>query len=529
MGALPIDFSGQTKARECLLAWRAALPAGIIADETERQAASENCSGLEREVVALLKPRNEKEVIAIVSVANRFGVPLYSYSIGNNWGYGTRMPAVDGCALVDLSLMNRIVGFDGELGLVTVEPGVTQQQLYDYLASHNQPFCVPTTGAGPRGSLVGNALERGFGLTPDEDHFRAITSVRAVLADGTIYQSPFTEMGAPKAGVWKWGVGPYVDGLFAQGNLGIVTQLQIALVPQSEHLEIFSIALKKKSSLEALLAASKSLLTDLRGPLQGIKLLNEFQMRNSLGHAFETIPDAAANRWIGFGVYRCRKSMVGGMRREIRRNLSPHARILFMNESRLRVLTTLAVLTPGKLGVLLREKCHSAGYVLDVTRGVPRSDALQLVYAHVSPSMSPPRDPVADGVGVLWYAPVLPMKPSLVSKMMAHIQVVLKQYGYPPLLSFTSVTEKCSIGVIPIIYRRPEDAAAAYACYQELVRTGTALGCPPYRVNVASMDTLTGDPDSVYWNSVEKIKRALDPNDILSPGRYCRTNRKSLD
>jgi FAD/FMN-containing dehydrogenase len=49
---------------------------------------------------------------------------------------------------------------------------------------------------------------------------------------------------------------------------------------------------------------------------------------------------------------------------------------------------------------------------------------------------------------------------------------------------------------------------------------GNALGCPPYRINVEAMPQLTNRPGSVYWDTVAKIKAALDPNHILSPGRY---------
>lgn len=76
---------------------------------------------------------------------------------------GARFRYGDGCVTLDLSRMDRLLDIDAELGLVTLEPGVTQKQLFDYLSSRNLNFFVPTTGAGPTASLVGNALERGFG------------------------------------------------------------------------------------------------------------------------------------------------------------------------------------------------------------------------------------------------------------------------------------------------------------------------------------------------------------------------------
>ena len=37
-------------------------------------------------------------------------------------------------------------------------------------AKHGNLHMVPTTGAGPHASVLGNACERGYGITPDTDH-----------------------------------------------------------------------------------------------------------------------------------------------------------------------------------------------------------------------------------------------------------------------------------------------------------------------------------------------------------------------
>ena len=73
--------------------------------------------------------------------------------------------------------------------MVTVEPGVTQAKLSAYLDTHGYSFLVPVTGTGSNCSLLGNALERGYGVTPQTDHFGAVTDMEAVLADGSIYRT----------------------------------------------------------------------------------------------------------------------------------------------------------------------------------------------------------------------------------------------------------------------------------------------------------------------------------------------------
>jgi 4-cresol dehydrogenase (hydroxylating) len=108
-------------------------------------------------------------------------------------------------------------------------PGVTESQLREYLDDHAPGFMVPTTGAGPNCSLIGNALERGYGITPYADHFGAVTALEAVLPDGRLYRSALTELGAETLDqAFKWGLGPYLDGLFAQGSIGVVGPGRVA-------------------------------------------------------------------------------------------------------------------------------------------------------------------------------------------------------------------------------------------------------------------------------------------------------------
>ena len=59
--------------------------------------------------------------------------------------------------------------------------------------------------------------------------------MEVVLANGEVVR---TGMGAvPNAKSWqqnKWGCGPWVDGLFRQGNMGIVTKMGFYLMPRPE-------------------------------------------------------------------------------------------------------------------------------------------------------------------------------------------------------------------------------------------------------------------------------------------------------
>jgi UDP-N-acetylenolpyruvoylglucosamine reductase len=86
-----------------------------------------------QKIPLILRPQSRDQVCEVIRIANRNGVPIYPVSTGRNWGYGSRVPVVSGCALVDLSGLKRIVDFNESLGYVTVQPGVTQRDLYNFL------------------------------------------------------------------------------------------------------------------------------------------------------------------------------------------------------------------------------------------------------------------------------------------------------------------------------------------------------------------------------------------------------------
>jgi hypothetical protein len=56
-------------------------------------------------------------VVAVVKLANQHRLPLYPISTGRNWGYGSATPPTDGCLIVDLGGMDRVLELDAELGL----------------------------------------------------------------------------------------------------------------------------------------------------------------------------------------------------------------------------------------------------------------------------------------------------------------------------------------------------------------------------------------------------------------------------
>lgn len=183
---------------------------------------------------AAVAPESTEQVQAIVRIANDYRIPLWTIATGRNLGYGGSAPVYSGSVVVDLKRMNRVLEVNDKTHFAVVEPGVSYFDLYRYIQDNGYNVWIDPADPG-WGSPMGNALERGGGRTPMRDHWDSVCGLEVVLANGEVLR---TGMGAlPGSEVWhqyKYGFGPYVDGLFSQSNFGIVTRMGIWLMPAPE-------------------------------------------------------------------------------------------------------------------------------------------------------------------------------------------------------------------------------------------------------------------------------------------------------
>jgi (+)-pinoresinol hydroxylase len=183
---------------------------------------------------AAIAPEGVRQVQAAVRIANNFKIPIWTISTGKNLAYGGSSPALSGSVVLDLKRMNRIFDVNDKNHCALVEPGVSYFDLYRYIQENKLKVWIDPPGPG-WGSPIGNSLERGGGSTPMNDHFGSVCGMEVVLANGDLMR---TGMGAlPGAKTWqqyKYGFGPYIDGLFSQSNFGIVTKMGVWLMPEPE-------------------------------------------------------------------------------------------------------------------------------------------------------------------------------------------------------------------------------------------------------------------------------------------------------
>jgi 4-cresol dehydrogenase (hydroxylating) len=521
---------------DALRAWSAAIGGEhVSADDGTLLAASTATFATSQHVRAILRPGSLAEVQECVRIANRCRVPLYPISSGRNWGYGSRVPPQDG-VLLDLARLNRILEYSEELAYVTIEPGVTQRQLHEYLRQRGSRLWMDATGASPECSIVGNTLERGFGHTPMGDHCGAACGLQVVLPTGECIETGFSRFEGSTVGpLSRSGVGPSLDGLFAQSNFGIVTRMSVWLMPAPEAFSAFFFMCHGEDDLARVADALRPL--RLNGTLRSVVHIgNDYKVLAAGGgtpawHRAGQGPigaDAMAawrrsvgiGSWNGSGGLYGTKAQVREARRQVRRALAGKVdRLHFIDDRRLRLMERFAapfkLVTGWDLGATLDVLKPLYGLL----KGIPTDSALKSAYwrKHTVPRQT---NPDRDGCGLLWCSPVVPAVGSRLAEVTRLASDTLLDFGFEPQMSISLTTERSATCVISIGYDRATPGAdqRAHECYARLSRALLERGYPPYRLAVTAMSALEEAP--AYADLLRALKQAVDPAYVLAPGRY---------
>jgi glycolate oxidase len=176
-------------------------------------------------------PRTAEQVSEIVKLANRHRIPVVPRAGGTGLADGA-VP-LRGGIVVDIKLMNQIKELDLVDRTVTVGPGISMMKLNEELQRHGVFF--PDTPASYPCSLVGgrigtsgmSLLNARYGHTRD-----LVVSMQVVLPTGEIVE--VGDGGGRKLRKSSTGYNLKQLLLGHQGTLGIVTEATLELVPRAE-------------------------------------------------------------------------------------------------------------------------------------------------------------------------------------------------------------------------------------------------------------------------------------------------------
>ncbi len=492
----------------------------VVVNNQQLQEEMDNTFALPRDIAAIFYPSSTAEVLEIVRLAAQYHVGLYPVSRGMNIGYGDKMPVGQGQILVNLERMRQIREVNEELGYAIIEPGVTQQQLFDFIESHELPFWMDVTGAGVEASIIGNTLEGGFGHTRFGNHRAEISGLEVVLGTGELL-----ETGDFPA------LGPDLSGIFVQSNFGIVTAMKVKLLSVPEYYESFVVKIDRDELLEPLVAQINKLraqhvLTSLVHIANATRALVTTQTfpegfgadRVDCDQAVELMNRGALLKigyWSAVGSLSGSRRMVAAQRQQVQRSFKKIGSVKFFTDSKIRSLgkvLDLPLLARFKSVASLRDSIKSLKYIHDLGKGIPSNKALDNITWRVQDRKD---------LGLIWLSPVVSSSPAQVRRMMEIVTAEFADTAFEMPVTLTSVTEDKMVAIFSIIFdkNKKEDVAKAHSLYFSAIAKLQKNGIFMYRSSILGMKDV--DYPHVGKKSVfRELKNVLDPKGVIAPGRY---------
>ncbi|KAJ9500493.1 hypothetical protein H2202_004288 [Exophiala xenobiotica] len=466
-------------------------------------------------------PSSQEELRGVLSVANKHGIPVWTFSRGKNLGYGGPAPRLNGSLALDLHRMNKIIEVNDKFSYAVVEPGVTFTDLYQYCAKHKLRVwpSVPSLGWG---SVVGNTVDRGTGFTPTATHHQHICGLEVMLADGDVVRTgQFAISNSPSSHLSKFTFGPSIEGLFLQSNLAIVTKLGIWLHPQPQAYMSCAFDMPNFEDVETIVDIFGELRRDGLLP-STVYVSNIVEWLGMTGKRAELWPhEGPIPEWrlkelqkdLGFGYWNIKFGLYGA-KEVVKAHFNELKRIIG-KAAPASVHRLQGHIFSGENDELLEATSipdpHGGFFV-----GVPSLWSLPMVKYRL------PTDRVGIGAHAD-YSPIIPSSGKTVLEWVKTAKGVCEAQGFDLFCDFF-MHERHVIFVNMMVFDKtnPEHRRAVDTIFRNLYQEGRKRGFSKYRSHVNYMDLVADSydfNDHAYRRFVERLKDTLDPQGILSPGK----------
>lgn len=503
-----------------------------------------NVTGWQQPIEGRCFPASIGDVIKEVKQALNTHIAVYPVSKGLNWGYGSESPAQPNCRIIDLSRMNRILNADEiseDNPVALIEPGVTQGQLYDFVQAHCPGLTFNVTGSARDTSIIGNALDRGVGyFGPRKDD---LFGLEIVTGTGEVLRTGFRRLGdeSPLAHSHPFGLGPILDGLFFQGNFGIVTSACFRLRTRRPKEVALSLALREAEDLpefidvlarlkrEGLLISvthignlARTHATLSFGIARYLQQECGLNREDAVAEMQRAMDKLAPHEWTSLASVSGNAGQVRASIREIRKRMRSLARLMVITERRLNVAYAVThrlrfwpFARANAAAIAATRPLH--GLALGIPTDVPVQNLLWK-FAHPTGKAV---DLDESRCGLLYVCPALPLDGQLATEVIREMKKIATRYGHLLYITLNIETETSLVAVINLLFDRaiPAEGERAHACANALLEYIRSQGLEPYRARADMMPRIL-ETTPEYWNIIRKLKSAFDPANIIAPGRY---------
>ncbi|WP_238365825.1 FAD-binding oxidoreductase [Mesobacterium pallidum] len=411
---------------------------------------------------AVAFPRNTDEVAALLRICNEQDCPV----IG--WGAGSSLEghalALRGGVVVDFRHMNKVLEIRPEDMSVTVQPGLTREELNIALRDTGLFFPVDP---GANASLGGMAATRASGTTTVRYGTMRdnVMALEAVLADGRVIRTGSRAR--------KSAAGYDLTGLMvgSEGTLGLITELTLRLQGQPEAISAAVCAFDDIAG--AVAAVIDTIQMGL--PMARIEFLDAASVRAVNAYAGMTLPETPHLLLEFHGSPEGVKEQAALFGEVI----ADHGGKGFEWATRTEDRTALWTMRHNAYYAVLASRPGARGVVTDICVPISRlAEAVEAVSADIAESGLP--GPILGHVGDGNFHAILLIDPD-----------------------------------------SPADLETAKALSHRMVERaldlgGTATG--EHGVGMGKLDYMARE-HGAGWDVMGQLKAALDPNNILNPGK----------
>ena len=462
-----------------------------------------NPFGSRRMPLLAVMPQRVEELQEITRLCNREKAAIYVRSSGiNTMGVAN----YSGCVMLDLyPRMRTIHEIDEEERYALIEPGVTAGELYRETAKRG---LRPLTGQYPyTTSILSNYLDRPAVSEAFLHGEKFIRDLEVVLPDGEVIRTGLSAVKGCKP-IFYHGFGPGITELFegSRGIFGIITKASVMLYPLPEYVAWYAIAFR---DLDAAIAFSREVawratpnihfVLDAGFTYFGVGMMMRL-LRGTAGTMDDIEPEAEREfrrfipPWLGLLVYEGTENQVKAKVLDLKEMAGKHEGV------DLAGLDLLPQPFRGVVEAFGQEQISRPGWMEILAYGA----------AHC--------------IGLYWTVGEMSLKELYPRLLDLAERYRLPHHGFlfgakgMGLLSPGAAYQY----LVGYDSSNPEEVDRVHAWYLELTREFHRAGhCPP------RLFFPPGDPVVDYWWSqapeytrfIRRIKRMLDPNNIMNPGQ----------
>ncbi|MFX1572465.1 MAG: FAD-binding oxidoreductase [Promethearchaeota archaeon] len=198
----------------------------------------------------VIRPKDAQEISEILKIANEENIAVIPRGAGI-CEFGGSKPIGDNGIVLDMKRMNNILNLDEENLIVTVEAGISWGKLNEYLCHFNLYTGCMGPGSGMSASIGGGISHHsvgGGGCAKYGACTNQLVSLEVVLPTGDIIETGSQANKYSKFPFNRFGNGPDLAGLFCGDNgiFGVKTKVSLQVFPKPEYAEYKTFLLPRK-------------------------------------------------------------------------------------------------------------------------------------------------------------------------------------------------------------------------------------------------------------------------------------------